>query len=188
MRGTVDVRARVPLALAAVTVVVIAIEAASLGFGGTLVPPPQRLAPPPEPPAAAPLSSLETIFARPLFQPGRRSSGHQTTTARGTETLPRLTGIVVDGEKKIAVFQPAGEKPRVVKEGDAIGGWTIQAIGRRQVVLQKPGGTMTIEPAKDLGGSPAAAVQTNRNVPFQGTTPPAPMSGAPLNPGQAPRP
>jgi len=156
---------RPALAVAAGLILVIVAEMTTLDVGGRApsvpaldVTPPGRLAPP------FPENALETILGRPLFQSDRRLRTGDTVV-RDDGKLPRLTGIVVAPERKVAVFQPFGEKPKALKEGDAIGGWTIRTIDRRQVVLERNGGTMTIEPVKDstIAGSAIGATP-------QGTT------------------
>ncbi len=63
--------------------------------------------------------------------------------------LPRLTGIVSVGGTRRGIFQAPGEKPLSLGEGEMVAGWTIQAIGRNRIELQRVGGSMTIEPVKD---------------------------------------
>jgi general secretion pathway protein N len=164
-------QSRFALACAAGLVLLIIGEMTLLDVGGAVAPSPPPAAMPAQTAAIfSPANAVETILSRPLFQPGRRPPGG-ALPMRGDTALPRLTGLVVDGDRRIAVFQPAGDKPVELKEGDSIAGWTIQTIGHRQVVLQKPGGTMTIEPAKEMSGAAAAIGQTPRRGPYSGQAP-----------------
>lgn len=137
----------------------------------------------------SPAHAVEVILSRPLFLPGRRMRGGGMF-AHGDDTLPRLTGIVVAPGRKVAVFQPATEKPKALAEGDSIGGWTIQKIDHQQVVLQKSGGTMTIVPTKESANVEIPGGVPSRGHPISGQNrgqAPIP-SGMPIPPGKAVRP
>ena len=104
----------------------------ALGLSGTIVlelvaRPSQRVllaGPTPVPHAGphetAPLTlnidhELSAILARPLFNPDRKPIGGDTKSFSG---LSRLTGIVVTGSRKIAIFAtPAGGRPVLAKRG-----------------------------------------------------------------------
>jgi len=120
----------------------------------------------------------DTILVRPLFTPGRQArAGDGTGPVDGT--MPRLAGIVIAGKRKLAVFQRSNDKALSLSEGDTIGMWTIKAINRRDVVLQRPGGTMTIEPATDSTlAQPGAGIPQVTN----------PQSRKPFAPAQRVRP
>jgi hypothetical protein len=131
----------------------------------------------------------DVILSRPLFIPGRRLRGGESVVL-GDELPLRLTGLIVTNDRKLAVFQSVGEKPKTMREGDHIGSWTIQTIDQRQVVLQKPGGTMTIEPAKDFTNAKTATGNVPRGNSFAGQIhgqAPMPPKG-PVPPGMGARP
>jgi hypothetical protein len=188
MTDILEIRAALCIAVLLAVTIVFELTAVGVGADEASLPRPEASAATAGQPFAA-AGAVEVIFSRPLFQPGRRSQGGEMIV-RGDDALPRLTGIVVDRDRRVAVFQPVGEKPRTLKEGDSLGGWTIQTIGHRQVVLQKSGGTMTIEPAKETVGAGSAIGQTPRRGAYPGQMPaPAPMPpGAPMAPGKAARP
>ena len=104
------------------------------------------------------------IMARPLFNPTRRPV---ETTVSG---LPRLTGIVVAGSERVAIFAaPANEHPIVAHSGARVGAYEVQTIGDDGVTVVGPGGTTLIRPIFDVArpagpapGTPAARAQPAR--------------------------
>jgi hypothetical protein len=108
---------------------------------------------------------LNDIMARPLFSPTRRPVG---TTVSG---LPRLTGIVVAGSERVAIFAaPASEHPIVAHSGTRVGAYEVQSIADDGVTVVGPGGTTLIRPIFDAArpaspappGTPAARAQPAR--------------------------
>ncbi len=107
---------------------------------------------------------LTEIMARPLFNPTRRPV---ETTVSG---LPRLTGIVVAGSERVAIFAaPANEHPIVAHSGARVGAYEVQTIGDDGVTVVGPGGTTLIRPIFDVArpagpapGTPAARAQPAR--------------------------
>jgi hypothetical protein len=108
---------------------------------------------------------LNEITARPLFSPTRRPV---ETTVSG---LPRLTGIVVAGSERVAIFAaPASEHPIVAHPGTRVGAYEVQSIADDGVTVAGPGGTTLIRPIFDLArpaslappGTPAARAQPAR--------------------------
>jgi general secretion pathway protein N len=187
----VTVAARLPLALAGLLGLCLAGEVVLLA-GGPRDSRFERVMPAVAPPRpAVPVGATETILARPLFLPGRHGQQRDLPTAKGGDGVPRLSAIVVAGDKRLAVFQPPTGKPMALREGDVVGGWTIHTIDRRQVVLQKAGGTMTIEPSKDLAAGAVGAATPKGRAPFQAAPAqamPGPAGALPFAPGKAPRP
>jgi hypothetical protein len=166
---------RLPVVVAAVLLMAVAAELAyfAVGGGGPSLPglevaPPQKAGP------SHSESTVQMILARPLFQSGRRSAGGDVVS-HGIDNLPRLTGVMFARDRKVAVFQPVGGKPQVLKEGNAVGGWIIRTIGPHQVVLEKNGGTMTIEPVKDTAITGVANGLAPQAVPFPGQNPAPPI-------------
>jgi hypothetical protein len=108
---------------------------------------------------------LNEIMARPLFSPTRRPVG---TTVSG---LPRLTGIVVAGSERVAIFAaPGSEHPIVAHSGARVGAYEVQTIGDEGVTVVGPGGTTLIRPIFDVArpagpapsGAPVARAQPAR--------------------------
>ena len=147
---------------------------------------------------------LTAILARPLFSSTRRPpqiTSSETTDSDLADT--RLTGIITEPGRRIAIFAVSGDKPLRVAEGDAVSGWRIESITPREVSLSGPTGTKTMQPKLDPNlapppvqappGTPArpAAPSAAARPPIQpaaaGVAPPNP--GAPFkNPGALPRP
>jgi hypothetical protein len=91
------------------------------------------------------------ILARPLFSPDRKPV---VTSARTAAGLPRLTGIVVAGSRRVAIFAAnAGGRPNVVEAGSQLGIYRVLDITDSSVTVAGPAGTSVIKPVFD----PAAA-------------------------------
>jgi hypothetical protein len=106
---------------------------------------------------------LNEIMARPLFSPTRRPV---EATFSG---LPRLTGIVVGGSERVAIFAaPANEHPIVAHAGTRVE--EVQTIADDGVTVAGLGGTTLIRPIFDVArpaspappGTPAPRVQPAR--------------------------
>ena len=104
---------------------------------------------------------LATILSRPLFSGTRRPP--QTAANDGPSGADlgdtRLTGIVTEPGRHLAIFAVNGAKPLRLSEGEAVSGWRIESITPREVSLSGPGGTKTLEPKVDpsLSQAPAPA-------------------------------
>ena len=90
---------------------------------------------------------LTAILARPLFSSTRRPpQGTAANEADSDLADTRLTGIVTEPGRRMAIFAVNGEKPLRVAEGDAVSGWRIESITPREVSLSGPGGTKIMQP------------------------------------------
>ncbi|WP_428487843.1 hypothetical protein [Rhodopila sp.] len=90
---------------------------------------------------------LSEILARPVFSPDRRPVDSGTHSVAG---LSRLTGIVVTGSRKIAIFAaPSGEQPIVVEEGSHINAFEVTSITSAGVTVVGPGGSAVMTPVFD---------------------------------------
>lgn len=102
--------------------------------------------------------ALATILARPLFNPARRAAAG---IARGALAvgLPRLSGIVIDPSGRSAIFAAADQaKPLVVREGGALGEWSVRSIDHEAVTLAGPAGIRVLHPGfATTGPEPARA-------------------------------
>lgn len=109
----------------------------------------------PKPPRNDVAGRVKEVLARPLFSPDRRPKGLGTKSVAG---LSRLTGVVVTGSRKIAIFAAApGEHPVVVEEGSRINAFEVKGISDAGVTVVGPAGTMLITPSFDA--APPASKQ-----------------------------
>jgi hypothetical protein len=101
---------------------------------------------------------LATILARPLFSSTRRPPQSAVSDGAASADLAdtRLTGIIIEPARRIAIFAITGAKPLRLTEGEAVSGWRIESITPREVALSGPSGTKTLEPKFDpnLGSPP----------------------------------
>ena len=168
-------------------------------------------APAPAPEAAARVRSpradelVETALSRPLFAPTRRPPTQAKVGHAAGPELPdmRLTGVIIEGERRLAVFAVPGAKPLVRSEGDALNEWRLDSISLHEVELSGPGRVITLEPKSDPGlvrppraarsaGNPAQPGAINgrpaANTPTAAAQPkPPPGAGAPARAANAPR-
>ena len=112
------------------------------------------------PPSAHLDELLAMVLSRPLFSSTRRppkSAVNDGPSADLGDT--RLTGIVTEPGRHLAIFAVNGAKPLKLSEGEAVSGWRIESITPREVSLSGPGGTKTLEPKVDpsLSQGPASA-------------------------------
>ena len=61
----------------------------------------------------------------------------------------RLTGVVIQSDRQLAIFAVAGAKPRTLSLGEALNGWKLDSISPEGVSLSGPGGTRTLQPEGD---------------------------------------
>jgi hypothetical protein len=129
---------------------------------------------------------LVTALARPLFSSTRRPPQSAVNDGGGADFADtRLTGIVTEPGRHIAIFAVNGAKSLRLTEGEAVSGWRIESITPREVSLSGPGGSKTLEPKVD----------PNLAAPAPGPTPavaagvrPAAAAAAAARPGVSPVP
>jgi general secretion pathway protein N len=94
---------------------------------------------------------VTTILARPLFSSTRRPAQDAPATAAADSDLAdtRLTGILTEPGRRMAIFAVNGGKPLKVVEGDEVSGWRVESITPREISLSGPGGTKTLQPKLD---------------------------------------
>ncbi len=162
--------------------------------------------PPPSPHAAIPVAAtaapsaedhiddwVETMLSRPLFSHDRKpvSEEEETATPAGPDGLPRLAGTLVGPAGRSAIFAATdGGKPRVIKEGGTLAGFTIRSIAPGEVTLEGPEGARTLHPTFDPNPpKPTPAVPTGLPPGFTPPGPPgpSPQPGPPPQPGPLPR-
>jgi hypothetical protein len=168
---------------------------------------PSQVSRPSDPPPAVrrpPSTRLEellaTVLARPLFSNTRRPPQAAAGDAPPSSDLAdvRLTGIVTEPERRVAIFAVNGAKPLRLTEGEAVSGWRIESITPHEVSLSGPGGTKTMEPKLDptlvqpsAPALPNPAVRPPGQIPAANPAvrPPgqtAPVANAPPRPGVPP--
>jgi hypothetical protein len=104
---------------------------------------------------------LNQILSRPLFSPNRRP-----VEAGGSRGLPRLTGIVIAGAQRVAIFAgPSNEHPIVAQAGTRIGAYEVQTITDVAVTVAGPEGIISIKPIFDANRPAAQPLQAARVSP-----------------------
>jgi hypothetical protein len=80
-------------------------------------------------------------------QATRRPPKPASTDHAADPRLPdvRLTGIVIERDRRIAIFAVTGTRPLVLSEGEALKDWRLDSISPQKVSLSGPAGTMTLE-------------------------------------------
>ena len=129
---------------------------------------------------------LAVALARPLFSSTRRPpQSAPDDSATGSDLADmRLTGIVTEPERRIAIFAVNGAKPLRLTEGETVSGWQIESITPHEVSLSGPGGTKTLEPKLDPNLVQAVVGPTPAVNPGAGS--PAPTANVPPRPGVQP--
>ncbi len=94
---------------------------------------------------------MATILGRPLFSVTRRPPERANTAAAAAAELPdvRLTGIVIEPSRRLAIFAVPDGKPLVRSEGETIKDWRLDSIALHKVSLSGPAGARTLEPKVD---------------------------------------
>src|SRR5205085_11543052 len=79
---------------------------------------------------------VATTLSRPLFSSTRRPRDRTIAgQAADPEFQLRLSGIVIEPERRIAIFAKTGAKPPVRSEGETLDEWRLDSITPRAVVL-----------------------------------------------------
>jgi len=130
--------------------------------------------------------ALADTLARPLFSVTRRPAAATATASVASTDLAntRLTAIMIEPSRRLAVFAITGGKPLELAEGDTIESWRIDTIALHRVSLSGPAGTKTLEPKMDTSLVPAAPPAR----PAGGAPQPQPPGPAPMPPAAAGQP
>ena len=91
-----------------------------------------------------------TILARPPFASTRRPPPQDKVSGTSADTLPRLSGIMVIGAIRRAIFEN-GSKPQISSIGDHLGAYLIVDIAPITVTVEGPQGIATLRPGFDGG-------------------------------------
>jgi hypothetical protein len=130
-------------------------------------------------PLGSSFDANNALVSRPLFDQTRRPAAQSVTEASAPMPSaggppPRLTGILIVGGRKTAIFQAdQNEKPVSVEEGGQIGGFSVTAIAPTGVVVLDSGGETHLQPSFSAAG-PA----DDTNLPG----PPQPPQNSPILP------
>ncbi len=119
------------------------------GVAFSPTPEPVETKPKPRSPEPRVDNLVATVLAAPLFSPTRRPA--ESSAPAGDPELSgiRLTGIVIQSDRRIAVFAASGTKPLVRVEGETINEWQLDSIAPLAVTLSGPAGTRTLAPRPD---------------------------------------
>jgi hypothetical protein len=112
----------------------------------------------------------DTITARPLFTVGRRPPKAKSVgVAVADSGMPRLSGIIVTGASRRAIFMPDSGKAVVVAEGANLDDATVRRIAIDRVFISGPKGDMVLYPSFDHNRTPPApCVPSGANFPQAG--------------------
>ena len=85
---------------------------------------------------------VATLLARPPFSPDRRPTASAVADPRSVAGVPRLAGILISPNRKLAIFATDGAaKPLTALEGDAVGRYRVLSIEVGEVILHSSDGT-----------------------------------------------
>jgi len=128
---------------------------------------------------------VATTLSRPLFSPTRRPAERAAPDRPVVDpelTNVRLTGIVIEPDRHIAIFAVQGAKPLVRSEGETVNDWHLDAIAPREVTVTGPAGTTTLEPKADPNLVRTAQPAQPAPAARLGTPPPQPAAAGPARP------
>ena len=103
---------------------------------------------PAETPSAPPeiRKSADQLFSSTQSRPEAPSSADDADSALRDV---RLTGIVIEADRRIAIFAVTGGKPLAMAEGEVLRGWRLDSISAEKVSVSVPNGTRILEPTPD---------------------------------------
>ncbi|SFV29575.1 hypothetical protein [Hyphomicrobium facile] len=91
---------------------------------------------------------LRDTVERPLFAPTRRrpvetdTAKHQDTTLIGEKPVYELLGVVLNGDRAIALLRNAADGTSFrVESGDMVGSWRVATVEAASVFLERSDGT-----------------------------------------------
>ena len=130
---------------------------------------------------------IATALASPLFSPTRRApeTAAASDAADPGLTNVRLTGIVVEPDRRIAIFALAGGKPLALTEGEALQDWRVDSISPERVSVVGSSGTRILEPKPDTNLVRPSLPAPKAAQPPSGTPPAGVQVPAPGQPNAA---
>jgi hypothetical protein len=138
---------------------------------------------------------VAVILARPLLSPSRRPPVSGANEAVASDLAGnRLAGIVIEPDRRTAIFAVPGAKPLILTEGESVSGWQIESITPTEVSLVSRSGTKTLQPTLDPNPpapprAPTRAAAAASTSPAGPGQPPAAVAGRPgASPPGVPRP
>jgi hypothetical protein len=182
---------RLPALLLAGSVISAGVTLVGPGSTGNDHPQFEASLPPAEIKARAPQTAE---LAEPPLGPTQRTPEAASADNAVAPQLPdvRLTGIVIEPDRRTAIFAMSGTKPLMLSEGEALNGWRIDSISPQMVSLSSPAGSMTLKPKPDANlvrPSPPAAAPSGQpqpdvppGFPYRGVQWPGVPPGPPLAP------
>jgi hypothetical protein len=125
---------------------------------------------------------VSVALARPLFSRDRRPTPVVAKSDSGPTlaALPRLTGIIVGPFGRTAIFAATeGGKPTAVREGQALGPYTIRSVGPGGVTVDGPEGEQHVALTGDADTRRQLAAEIPQPVQpqVQPTLPPGVLPG-----------
>ena len=78
---------------------------------------------------------VETVLARPLFEPDRRPPMPPMHPETAAPVLPRLSGVIRTPSSATAILQMPDTSTKSVREGGIAGGWTVTQITETTATL-----------------------------------------------------
>jgi hypothetical protein len=97
-----------------------------------------------------PHEAVAVLLARPLFSRVRRPP---IALSQTVPQPPRLSGIMITGAGRYAIFAPAGGHPIIAAEGSSVGVYKISEITTRQVIVRGPAGVVTLRTSYGASGA-----------------------------------
>lgn len=125
-------------------------------------------------PPPTPLEQVADAWRAPLFSP-RREPDRAVQAAKASLDLGglRLTGVVIDGDLRLALFKQADGRDISLREGSRMSiGWRLQRIEAQAVQLELDGQTRRLQlPSPRLPNmkvpAPASSILIDRPAPSQ---------------------
>ena len=112
---------------------------------------------------------VATTLSRPLFSATRRPAERAVPDRPADPELTnvRLTGIVVEPDRRTAIFAVQGAKPLVRSEGETVNDWHLDSIAPHEVTVTGPAGTTTLELKNHPGLRPPIRQADRGTVPAE---------------------
>jgi hypothetical protein len=114
----------------------------------------------PRPPPRQAAHAAAIVLARPLWSASRRPGQAEpaAATPRHGQPAPRLTGTLIAGGRRVAIFAAQGQASAAREQGGAIGGFAVARVDPGTVTLIGPAGRLTFSVGGGVGGPAALAL------------------------------